>query len=388
MSAFRLPRSGAGLRSALREWLSARDDLRAEFGMGSSRPIAEQVAHEAALLQTLHDAGWTRIGWPESAGGVGGDEGGRAIVYDELAAAGIALPEAFVLLETIAPVLVRFAPELAARHLTAYLTGRQLWCQGFSEPEAGSDLASVRTRASATDGGFTLNGQKIWTTLGQFADMAMVLARTGDLCSSHRGLSMLWVDLGSPGVEIRPIRASDGRDEFAEMYFADVPVPGANLLGDLNGGWAVAMYMLQYERGMYAWLRQAALFQALNQARRTASASNADAVAAMGRAYVSLAGLRARSAGTVARLAGNEELGPEASVDKVLLSRAEQQTYEAVRLAAPDAFLLDDDPAASWARTNWFYSRAASIFGGAVEIQRTIIAERVLGMDRGANRGR
>jgi alkylation response protein AidB-like acyl-CoA dehydrogenase len=307
----------------------------------------------------------------------------RAVLYDELAAADVEIPEAYVILETLGPLLVAFAPQLAAHHLPRFLAGKELWGQGFSEPGAGSDLAGLRTRAELVEDGYRLNGQKTWTTLGQFASRAAVLARTGPPDSAHRGLTMLWVDLSAPGVTVRAITASNGRDEFAEMFFDDVDVPASGLIGEVGGGWAAAMYLLQYERGMYAWLRQAVLHRRLRQAAAAAPASaSASAVAALGRAQRLCAGLRARSRSTVLRLSAGENPGPEISVDKVLLGQSEQAVFDACRRLGAEAMVVGDDAASATLREEWFYSRASTIFGGAADIQRDILADRVLGLPR------
>jgi hypothetical protein len=308
----------------------------------------------------------------------------RAVLYDELAAADVELPEAFVILETLGPVLDEFAPALAARHLNSYLSGQEMWGQGFSEPEAGSDLAHLRTRAAAVGQGFVLDGQKTWMTLGQFAQYSAVLARTGSPDSGHRGLTMLWVDLRAPGVTVRPITASNGRDEFAEVYFDGVVVPSSAVIGAVGRGWDVAMFLLQYERGMYAWMRQAVLHRRLRAMTVGASVSGTPsaAFAALGSAALAVAGLRARSAQTVRALSDHLNLGPDISIDKVLLSTAEQAVFDAARQLQPVGFALADSDAARVWREEWFYSRASSIFGGAVDVQRDIIARLVLGLPR------
>ncbi len=369
-------------------WVAANGAALADFRGPGFAAIEDEVNHDRRLLQMLHDAGLSRRGWPEPAGGLGGDETDRARLYDALSWADLRLPEAFVLLETLGPALVEYAPELAARHLPAFLRGEELWAQGFSEPGAGSDLASVRTRAGVGTHAVRLTGQKVWSTLGQCADYAMVLARTDPDAKPHRGLSMVWVDLSAPGVEVRPIRAANGRNEFAEMFFSEVEVPPGNIVGGLGNGWAVAMYLLQFERGMYAWFRQAVLHRSLRRGLARGGHPGRDARSVTGEAFTTLCALRSRSARTVRRLAAGERLGPEASIDKVLLSRAEQQTHDALRALAGPAFLLGDGEAARGLREDWFYSRAASIFGGAVEVQRTIVAERLLGLPREPRDGR
>ena len=370
----------------LRSWLLEHSAELAPFTLRDVRGIAETVEHERALLAMLYDAGWSRWGWPEDAGGLGGPVVLRAVLYDELAAAGLEVPEAYVILETLGPLLVEYAPRIAAQHLPRFLDGSELWGQGFSEPEAGSDLAHLRTRAELVDDGFVLNGQKTWTTLGQFAQYAAVLARTGPADSAHRGLTMLWVDLAHPGASVRPITAANGRDEFAEMFFDRVELGADAVIGAVGGGWAAAMYLLQYERGMYAWLRQAVLHRRLREAISAAAHDgrhvSGAAHIALGRALHATAQLRARSRQTVRRLSAGENPGPEISIDKVLLGQAEQLTFDALRLLDPMAMAIGARAVDQVQREEWFYSRASTIFGGAIDVQRDIVAERVVGLPR------
>jgi acyl-CoA dehydrogenase len=381
------PSEPAELRAGIRSWFEAEAEQLAPFRTKHGS-FEDEVAHEEAFMALLCRAGWSRWGWPTSCGGLGGTAVLRAVVYEEVFAAGFVLPEAFELLETLGPVLVHYAPHLAQRHLPPYLLGQDRWGQGFSEPDAGSDLASLRTRATQDGDRFVLNGQKTWTSMGHLSSYGAVLVRTGPPDSAHRGLSMLWVDLASPGVTVRPIRAANGRNEFAEMFFDDVSVPADHLIGELHGGWGVAMYLLQFERGMYAWERQAMLHTRLRQALEEAVSPPPQAAAAVGAAYVILSALRAKSRETVIRLAAEENPGPDISVDKILLSTAEQVTHDAIRMLLWPAVEIDDDDASGVRRDEWMYTRASSIFGGAVEVQRDIVAERVLGMPKGRSGGR
>lgn len=367
--------------SRLRAWLAEHIDELKPWRRRVPGDMAGTIDQERSLLRLLADAGWSRWGWPVDAGGLGGDETHRAILYDELAFAGLEVPEAYVILETLGPVLVHYAPQLAVRHLRDYLDGREMWGQGFSEPEAGSDLAALRTTATPTEDGFVLEGEKIWTTLGQFAGYAAVLARTGGPGSGRKGLSLLWVDLRQPGVRVAPIRAANGRDEFAEMHFGRIHVPSDGLIGREGDGWTVAMYLLQYERGMYAWLRQAVLHRRLREIAAEAGEGPGNR-AALGSGYLAASALRARCGRTVHRLAAGETPGPDVSIDKILLSRAEQATFDAARRRSGARMLTDDDGETIALREEWFYSRASSIFGGAVDVQRDLVSEYVLGLPR------
>ncbi|BBZ27314.1 hypothetical protein MMAD_16090 [Mycolicibacterium madagascariense] len=263
--------------------------------------------------------------------------------------------------------------------------------QGFSEPEAGSDLAALRTRAVAdADGNFRVSGQKIWTSYGSRADEIMLLARTGTAESRHRGLTMMLVDLDQPGVERRPIALAAGREELAEIFFSDVPVDRDRVIGAVDGGWGVAMDLLQYERGNYAWMRMAATASHLQEMLQSANVSGADPLAAVavGRAYLSLAALRARTSSTLRKLAAHEAVGSQTSVDKLLLSSAEQDVLDASLAVLDTQVLLGDEPHDARWRDEWWYSRASSVYGGAREIQHSIIADRILGLPKEGSGGR
>ncbi|MCA1841807.1 MAG: acyl-CoA dehydrogenase family protein, partial [Actinobacteria bacterium] len=217
--------SPAELRSAFVAWLADNRERLAPYRARRPGSIEESFAHDNGLHRLLAEGGWTLYGWPEEAGGRGGTALLRAVLYDELVGAGYVIPEALNVLETIGPMLCTYAPHLARHELPAFAAGDRMWSQGFSEPDAGSDMAQVRTRAVVDGDTFRLNGQKTWVSYGHLSDACGVLVRTGDVESRHRGLSILWVDMGLPGVTPRPIAAASGRNEFAELFFDDVVVP-------------------------------------------------------------------------------------------------------------------------------------------------------------------
>jgi alkylation response protein AidB-like acyl-CoA dehydrogenase len=352
--------------------------------------VDAQMTHSAQLLNWLFDGGWVRHGWPEDVGGLGGPPVVRLQILERLTLRGYPIPEHLFALEVVGPAVVSHAPALAATFMPAALRGDELWCQGFSEPEAGSDLAALRTRAVVRDDGdFLVSGQKIWTSYGARADRMVALVRTGPADSRHRGLSMMLIDMDQPGIERRPIALASGREEVAEVFFADVVVPRGRLIGELDGGWGVAMDLLQYERGAYAWMRMATATSHLQQVLDVAKDSAADigdtdpiAAQAVGRAYLSLAALRARTASTLKRLSANEIVGAQTSVDKLLLSAAEQDVTDAALTLLNIELLLGDEPDDARHRDDWWYSRAATIYGGAREIQHSIIADRILGLPK------
>jgi alkylation response protein AidB-like acyl-CoA dehydrogenase len=369
-----------------RAWLRAHAAELAAFTRRVPVEIEKQVEHERVLQRMLWDAGWLRRGWPESSGGSGGSALDRGALYDALWQAGYLVPESMAAVEVIGPAVVTYAPHLACTLLPAYLRGDEIWCQGFSEPDSGSDLASLRTRIEERDGSLRITGQKIWASHGSFSDRCLLLGRSGAPSSGHRGLSMILVDLDQPGVETRPIRAASGRNEFAEIFFDDAEASSDRLLGQSGDGWAIAMSLLQWERGMYAWQRQAYLHARMDEILRE-SRLPVDA-ASVGRVYAGLCALRLKCRGTLRALAAGEAPGPDISIDKLLLSAAEQSVLDLAATALGPDFAFGDDELSAEIRDEWFYSRATSIYGGAAEIQRNIIAERVLRLPKESSVGR
>jgi alkylation response protein AidB-like acyl-CoA dehydrogenase len=371
-------------RQELRSYLRSEPSLARWRGKHHATTEA-RIAKHAVLMAGLNRGRWNRYGWPERAGGLGGDERHRAVLYDELSAAGLPVPEPHLMLETLGPPLLRFAPDLAAELLPAYLRGEEWWGQGFSEPEAGSDLAALRCRARRVDDTYLLSGQKLWTSHGATAKRLMCLVRTGSAESRHRGLTMLMVDAGTPGVSVRPVALASGRNELAEVFFDDARVPASRLVGSEGQGWAVAMYLLQFERAMYAWLSGTVALRRLRELRDLVAGRRLPDGSArrFAECYADLVSLRARSAETVHRLAAGETVGPEASVDKVLLATVETGLHDLARELLGAGFVLGGDLSDEW-RADWWYSRASTIMGGSSEVQRTILADHVLGLPKEA----
>jgi alkylation response protein AidB-like acyl-CoA dehydrogenase len=307
----------------------------------------------------------------------------RTEVGAAIAARDLTDPGLFSLVEVLAPTLIDFAaPELAADVVPRLLSGAELWCQGFSEPGTGSDLSSLRCRAvpdgdPATASVWVINGQKVWTSLAQYSDRCVLLTRTGAAESRHRGITAFFVDMRAPGITVAPLEMINGVPEFAEVFFDDVVVPADRMLGELNGGWAVAMSILPYERSSCFWQRIAYLYRRL-QLLVEAAPDGDRAADVVGDAFVQLYALRARSRATQHRLAAGGTLGAETSIDKVLVATAEQATYDAVRRVLPGVVEMDDSVAGEVWRSEFLYSRAATIYGGTAEVQRNIIARRLL----------
>jgi alkylation response protein AidB-like acyl-CoA dehydrogenase len=341
-----------------------------------------QIAQYFAVKRALWDAGFGRYGWPEHVGGLGGPPILRAVVGEEIADRELADPGAWTMIEVLAPTIVNSgSPDLVARFVPPFLRGDEMWCQGFSEPGAGSDLASLTCSATATDEGWLVNGQKVWTSYAQYARRCVLLTRTGTPESRHRGITALFVDMGTPGITHRPIGSQHGRAEFCEVFFDDVFVPAERVLGAVDGGWAIAMDILPYERSTTFWHRGAQLLHLTDRLVREVAAhgdASSTAARALGEAYQSVFAFRSRSRDTQHRLAAGGRLGVETSIDKILIATAEQHLLETARDLLPGVIEFDGDPLAGLWRMDYLYSKAASIYGGTAEVQRNIVAGRLL----------
>jgi alkylation response protein AidB-like acyl-CoA dehydrogenase len=372
----------ADFRAALTQWLDDHaDDLALTYPLPGS--LDDHIAQMQRVKAILYDAEWMRWGWPERVGGLGGSPMLRTELGAQVAARELADPGLFSLVEVLAPTLIDYAPpELAADVVPRLLSGVELWCQGFSEPGTGSDLSSLRCRAvpdgdASTATNWIINGQKVWTSLAQYSQRCVLLTRTGSPESRHRGITAFFVDMDTPGITVAPLEMINGVYEFAEVFFEDVVVPADRMLGDVDGGWAVAMSILPYERSSCFWQRIAYLYRRL-QLVVDAAPNDDRAADVVGNAFVQLHGLRARSRVTQHRLAAGETLGAETSIDKILVATAEQTTYDAARRLLPGVIEMDDGIAGAMWRNEFLYSRAATIYGGTAEVQRNIVARRLL----------
>jgi len=383
-------RSPIGLgeyRLELQAWLDAnREPLAPRFRPPGT--LDDHIAQMQRVKSILFAAGWMQFGWPERVGGRGGPPMLRTELGAALAARDLVDPGFFSLIEVLAPTLIDFAsPELAAEVLPRLLSGAELWCQGFSEPDSGSDLASLRCRAvpegdARTASTWRIDGQKVWTSLAQYSDRCVLLARTGPADSRHRGITAFFVDMKTPGISVRPLEMINGEHEFAEVFFDGVAVPADRMLGKPNEGWTVAMSILPYERSSCFWQRIAYLYQRLQRLVDLAPADDR-AAEVVGNAYLQLHALRARSRATQHRLAATGTLGAETSIDKLLVATAEQTTYDAVLRLLGGMVEMDDSVTGEVWRSEYLYSRAATIYGGTAEVQRNIIARRLLDLGSG-----
>jgi alkylation response protein AidB-like acyl-CoA dehydrogenase len=364
-------------RKGLDDWL---DQHEAELapdhtGLGT---LAQHLQQLSKVKRAGFEAGWMRWGWPERVGGLGGSPILRAYLGEALMARDLVTPGVYSMTEVLAPTMIDFAPpELAAAMVPPLLRGEEMWCQGFSEPGTGSNLAALACRATRTTEGWRVNGQKVWTSYAQFSARCVLLTRTGTPESAHRGITALFVDMDTPGITVRPLTTMHGVEEFCEVFYDDVVVPFERTLGEVDHGWAVAMDLLPYERSTSLWHRGSYLHRRMGEMLGAAPAGALNATE-VGDAALALYAFRARSRATQYRMAAGDRLGPETSIDKVLVASAEQAVFDLVANGLAHDFVAGDDAASEHWRSDYLYSRAATIYGGSAEIQRNIIARRLL----------
>lgn len=372
-----LPVDHATYRHEVGAWLDANAGELREFRT-LPPDLTNRIRHLVRLRHALWDTGPARHGWPERFGGVGGDALHRGILLEQLARRGYPPPMALDHLEIIAPTLAQFLEgDQAIELVSGTLRGDVIWCQGFSEPEAGSDLTSLRTRAVEADDGWRVSGQKIWCSWTNVADRCLFLARTGQ--AGSRGLTMFQIPVDSPGLTYRPIMQANGQPEFSEVFFDEVPVGTGAVVGAVDGGWNVARFLLSCERGAFAWQRHAWLGRWLGEAidkRRDDETDDAFADAA-----IRILALRALSRRTLRMFAGGTRPEAEASVDKIVLSRTEHLVFDTIRRSSRGD--LELGVAGQEAQELYLASRLASVYGGAREIQMNLVAQRLMGLPRG-----
>ncbi|MGY1840276.1 MULTISPECIES: acyl-CoA dehydrogenase family protein [unclassified Modestobacter] len=331
----------------------------------------------------LHEAGYAGISWPPEHGGAGGDLLHEAIFAEEYERARGPVRITRPSLRFLGPTLMRFGtPEQQARWLPRMLRAEDIWSQGFSEPEAGSDLAGVRTRAELREGRYVVDGQKTWTTYGRFADWMFTLVRTGAAGARHRGLTCLAIDLRSPGVEVRPVRQAHGRTGFAEVFFTGVDVPADQRIGAHDDGWTVAMTLLSFERGPDTGgpVRTEQRLTALaGQVVRELPGDQVAAVSGeLGAAAARLHAYRAHTHRRVAEQWEGAPAGVESSLVKLYSSELDVDLVELGVDLFGDRRLAEGTPE----YLDFWHSRAGRVYGGTAEIQRNVVADRILGLPR------
>jgi len=378
-------------REDVRTWLRA--NLPWEWGVGLP-PRHDDLADEVAVGREWQAklAGERLVGvtWPEAYGGRGAGPFEHFVVQEELARARAPELVGRIGVNLAGPTLLAHGTaDQKERWLPRILDARDLWCQLFSEPDAGSDLASLRTRATRTDGGWLLNGQKVWTSYAQFAQWGICLARSDPDAPKRQGISFFVVDIASPGVEVRPLVQLTGEAEFNEVFLTDVFVPDDQLVGDVGNGWRVANSTLSHERGTNP--RQLVIHvQLAEELLRSALASGAfddpRLQQRLMQVYVEVRLFQLNNWRSLSRLARGLEPGPEGSSLKLYWSEMSQRLHDvAMAVLGPASPLwrgAEDNPGdGAWQRS-WLYYHGASIWAGTNEIQRTIVGERVLGLPR------
>jgi alkylation response protein AidB-like acyl-CoA dehydrogenase len=376
----------AAFRSKLRAWIE--ENLSEELrGLRGGEARFEELGREWS--GKLHEGGYAGLTWPKEYGGAGAPYSYQAIALEEFARAEAPAHVGVIGLGMAGPtIMAHGTEEQKARYLSKILSAEEIWCQGFSEPGAGSDLAGVRTRADRDGDRFIVNGQKVWSSYAHIADFCILLTRSDPDSTKHAGLTYVIADMRAPGVEVRPLRQITGESEFNEIFFEDVEVPIENLLGEVGGGWQVAMTTLLHERGTLGFALTAALdvgvrkLVALARERAPDDPIVRDRIA---REWIELQALRYTNYRALTKLMQTGVPGPEGSVAKLRWSEANQRlTKLALEILGPDeAPVADGD---GFLGGYWQYqqlrSRGNTIEAGTSEILRNIVAERVLGLPR------
>ncbi len=381
----------AALRDEVRAWL--RENLPWEYGKGLPPrfdDLREEVAFGREWQAKLASGRWVGVAWPEEYGGRGLGPVEHYLVTEELARARAPELVGRIGINLVGPTLLAHGtPEQKARWLPRILSADELWCQLFSEPGAGSDLASLRTRATPVEGGWVLSGQKVWTSYAQFADWGVCLARTDPDAPKQQGISYLVVDMRSPGVDVRPLRQITDESEFNEVFFDDVFVPRERLVGPEHQGWRVANSTLSHERGSNP--RQLVIHaQLLDELLRLADDSGAfddpRLAPRLAQAFVEVRLFQLHNWRSISRLSKGLDPGPQGSLNKLWWSEMSKRLHDTVMtVLGPSAPLwrgADANPGGGAWQRSWLYYQASSIWAGTNEIQRNVIGERVLGLPR------
>jgi alkylation response protein AidB-like acyl-CoA dehydrogenase len=391
------------------EDVAFRERVRAWLAAHLPGPLQTLEARKA-WHRKLYEAGFVGMGWPKAYGGWEARPMEQAIVAQEMARARAPGPINGLGIGIVGPTLIAHGTEAQKeRYLQKILTAEEIWCQLYSEPNAGSDLASLRTAAERRGDEYVVNGQKVWTSGGTIADFGVLLARTDPSVPKHEGISYFILDMHSPGVEVRPLKQITGGSEFSEVFFSNVRVPAENLIGAEGQGWQLAQTTLGFERGgntlSRATTHQAGLSRLLavcGRLRRDGAPALDDPVVRrkLGQMIVEVEVLRYGGLRILSKLEQGQRPGPEASVDKLYYSELDKRHQELVQeILGPFGQLTEGLPAdladpegdgattvggsrpASWAYS-FLWSRAGTIYAGSSEIQKNIIGERVLGLPR------
>jgi alkylation response protein AidB-like acyl-CoA dehydrogenase len=380
--------------AAARAWLEANVPAawrRDHAWTRAEDPLWTEIARD--WQRRLFEGGWAAISWPRAHGGRGATVIERWLFEEQLDRIGAPRPIASSgAVDLIGSAILYHGTEAQrARFLKPLLSGADLWCQGFSEPGAGSDLGSLRTRGERQGDDFIVNGQKVWTSHADIADWCFLLCRTEAEAPKHKGISLLLVDMRSPGITVRPLQQMTGDAEFCEVFFDNVRVPADLMVGGPGAGWQIAMGILAHERGpVWTFTFQRRIrrsFEQLVRSARTAGPTLRDPLARqrLAQAYIEVEILRFVGYRSLTRLLRTGQPGVESSIEKVLGSETDQRLQDiAMAVLGPYAVAYDGRhvPEATDIARAYMYSRSETIMGGTSEIQRNLIAQRLLGLPR------
>ncbi len=376
-------------REEVRSWLD--EHLTDEYrnvsggaGPADDRDWDKRVEWE----QKLGEGGWIGVGWPEEVGGRGASVIEEVIFHEEYARSGAPARVSFFGEGLLGPTIVALGTdEQKERFVPPILKAQEFWCQGYSEPDAGSDLAGVKTTAVLDGDEWVVNGQKIWTTFAHHADWMFTVVRTDPDAGKHKGLSYLLIPMDQEGVDVRQIRTINGSAEFNEVFLSDARTAAENVVGEVNEGWKTAMTTLGFERGT-AFLAQQIRFEEevnglLAEAKKRGTSDDQNLRQRLADAYVRLRIMRYNGYRMLTNLARQGSLGPEASIEKLYWSTWHQELGElAMNVLGPDALIVGDGYEPDEFQVSFLSSRAETIYAGSSEIQKNVIGERVLGLPR------
>jgi alkylation response protein AidB-like acyl-CoA dehydrogenase len=390
------PSTAEAFRAEIRDWMAANltgefEHLRFRGGPGDEHMYVED---RMAWERHLASAGWTCVGWPAAHGGRGVPIDLEVIYHEEYARAGGPGRAGLIGEGLLGPTLLHFATEeQKSRFLPGIVAGTEYWCQGYSEPNAGSDLANITTTATLDGDSWVINGQKVWTSLAQWADWCFVVARTEKGSTRHNGLSYLLVPMDAPGIEVRPIRQLTGTAEFNEVFFSDVRTHASNIIGEPGKGWSVAMGTLAFERGVLTLGQQMAFRREFDEILAAASERGLLDHPVIRQRLANIWGrihimrLTAMRTLASASTSGASELSAAGMVTKLYWASLHRDMGElAVDVMGADGMITRDhysshEPLDALHRL-FMFTRSDTIYGGSNEIQRNVIGERALGLPK------